>query len=427
MYWSRYNRIYKISDDHYAIYNYAWGKAVFLITDLMDILRQHKDAIDDINTLHPNFHKALLENRMIVNDPKEEISDVKNKIIRELSSDKILKLTVNPTLDCNLRCWYCYENHNKKAYINKDTMSSIARFVNRRVVGDTNKVELSFFGGEPLLTAIDRAIPLAKEIGEICKSRGKRITLHFTTNGYLLSNKIVDEIAALNIPTAFQIAFDGGREMHNEIKRTKGMGTYDTILANVDYALSKHFKIIVRCNYTSRNIDSFRDLVDDIQKLNHLDHNLVRVSLQRVWQETATMELEEKCLAVNNYIETKGINSDNGDTVCSKSYCYADYDNSYVINYNGDVFKCTARDFNTHNSIGKINKDGIIEYFDKTYKLENRFTEDCVKCSLLPICTICSQTHKENSFNGCPRNISEVDKERQIRKHFNEIFANYLS
>lgn len=427
MYWSRYNRVYKISDNYHVIYNYAWGKAVFLIADLMNLLRQHKDAIDDINMLHPGFHKTLLENKMIVRNQKDEIDDVKNSIIRELSSDKTLKLTVNPTLDCNLRCWYCYERHNKKAYMNNETMCSIVRFVNRKVTGATNNVELSFFGGEPLLTAIDRAIPLAKVIGESCKSRQKKFTLHFTTNGYLLSNRIVDEIAALNIPTTFQIAFDGGREMHNETKKTKGVGTYDTILANIDYALSKHFKIVVRCNYTSRNIDSFRDLIDDINILSNLDCNLLRVSLQRVWQEPATTALEEKKLAVNNYIKSKGLYSDNGDTVCSKSYCYADYDNSYVINYNGDVFKCTARDFNARNSIGKINKDGIIENFDETYTLDNRFTEDCIKCALLPICTICSQTHKENSFNGCPRNISEADKERQIKKLFYEAFANYLS
>lgn len=425
MYWSKYNRIYKINNDYHVIYNYAWGKAIFLIDDLM-VLLQQQESLDEINRLHPDFHKALLENKMIVNNQKEEVVDIKNRITRELASDKILRLTVNPTLDCNLRCWYCYEKHNKKAYMNKATMCSVVRFVNCKLTSNTDKVELSFFGGEPLLTASVRAIPLAKQIGELCKSRKKKLTLHFTTNGFLLSNKIVDEISALNVPTTFQIAFDGGRDIHNETKTAKGIGTYDTILTNIDYALSKNFNIIVRCNYTSRNIYSFQYLVDDILELNNFDCKLLRVFLQRVWQEPASMELEKKCLAVNDYINSKGINSNNGDSICSNTYCYADYDNSYVINYNGDVFKCTARDFDPHNSIGRINQEGFIEHLEEKFVLENRFTKDCLNCSILPICTICSQTHKENFFRGCPKNIPEADKEKQIRKHFNETFANYL-
>ena len=50
----------------------------------------------------------------------------------------------------------------------------------------------------------------------------------------------------------------------------------------------------------------------------------------------------------------------------------------------------------------------------------------CNGCSLLPICTICSQTHRENFSNECPKIISEDDKEGQIKRRFNEMFAEHI-
>lgn len=424
--WSNYNRIYKIDEEQQVVYNYANGKAIFLIKALMDIVKQHIESIDEMSDIHPSLYEAFLKNGMIVKNKLEEKVIVKNNIIKTLKSSKVLKLTINPTLDCNLRCWYCYEKHDKSAYMNNDTIHSVHQFVSRRLANETEKVELSFFGGEPLLTARVRAIPLAKDIRDLCMSNGIKISLHFTTNGSLLTMKIVDSIASLNIPTAFQIAFDGGREIHNETKNRNGIGTYDTVLKNIDYALSKHLKVNIRCNYTSHNIASFRNLVDDIRGLKHLNTNFVRVSLQRVWQETMTKQLYEECQSLKNYLVSSGFSTDVDGGLCTISYCYADYENSYVINYNGDVFKCTARDFEISNRIGKIDKVGDIVNLNKSYLLDNRFTIDCDDCSLLPICTICSQVHKENPFDGCPKKISDLDKEHQIKLHFDRFLTTNL-
>lgn len=46
------------------------------------------------------------------------------------------------------------------------------------------------------------------------------------------------------------------------------------------------------------------------------------------------------------------------------------------------------------------------------------------QCSLLPICTICSQTHFE-SGNSIPCNISEEDKQGQIERKMKEQLKKY--
>lgn len=423
MYWSRYNRIYRINNDSSAIYNYAWNKSIFIVNELMKILQDHNDAIDDISEIHPDFYEALIANDMIVTNPDEDIDKVKKHIMTKLSSNKTLRLTVNPTLDCNLRCWYCYEQHNKKAYMDEPTINSISDFVKLQLNKGVEKVNLSFFGGEPLLTASKRAIPIAETISEICKEKGKLLTLHFTTNGSLLKPAITDKLVNLNLPTSFQIAFDGDRVLHDKTKNWNGLGTYDIVLKNIDYALSKGFYINIRCNYTAENIASFKNLVDDISNLKNVDKSLIGISLQRVWQEPATKELYEQAKFICDYAKTLGFNPDLGGEVCSNGYCYADYDNSYVINYNGEVFKCTARDFDSSHKMGRINEKGELVDVDATYRSSMRIKPYCLKCSLLPICTICSQAHRENLKNECPNIISEKDKEGQIRRRFEEKFA----
>ena len=81
------------------------------------------------------------------------------------------------------------------------------------------EVHLALFGGEPFLAAKKVTIPISQEITRICKETGKRISLHFTTNGTLLKSEYVSQIANLHVPTSFQIAFDGDRDLHNKTKK----------------------------------------------------------------------------------------------------------------------------------------------------------------------------------------------------------------
>lgn len=147
MYWSKYNRIYEVDSDNFAIYNYAWNKSIFIVKELKDILQRHINAIDDLSVIHSTFFRALIANKMIVNNVSEEIENVKENILVTLSSCKTLRLTINPTLDCNLRCWYCYETHNKKAYMSDQTIKSIGNLVARRLNGNVENVILAFLAG----------------------------------------------------------------------------------------------------------------------------------------------------------------------------------------------------------------------------------------------------------------------------------------
>ena len=73
---------------------------------------------------------------------------------------QILTLTV--TRDCNLRCKYCYEEHqsNKGQSMSIQTAKAmITKYMEAK--NEFNALEIQFFGGEPILK-----FPMIKEIVE---------------------------------------------------------------------------------------------------------------------------------------------------------------------------------------------------------------------------------------------------------------------
>lgn len=70
-------------------------------------------------------------------------------------------------------------------------------------------------------------------------------------------------------------------------------------------------------------------------------------------------------------------------------------DDNALINYNGDIFKCTAVDFENTQRYGVLNDEGFIiwENDSLNIRLNSKFkNEPCLKCRLLPICNgACTQ------------------------------------
>lgn len=427
MKWSDFNVAYKSDEGLFVLYNYARDEALVLEPGLHDILCERESDLEGLASIHPDFYTALCDKGFVIGDDVDEKADVKKNIIKELHSHDVFHLTVNPTLDCNLRCWYCYEKHVKDSRMCAETMSAVIKFVENLTDDDRLKtLELGFFGGEPLLSARRVAIPLLREIKSVCAQRGKVLSVTFTSNGVLLSESIADELASVCDDIRFQIAFDGGEETHDEVKfLSNGQGTYRSVLRNIDYAMSKGFAFNIRCNYNTENIDSFKGLVGDVASLPHLNKYLLFFSLQKVWQSASSPELADKVDALRKIISGKDIKADIAAKDIS-GFCYADYMNSLVINYDGGVYKCTARDFNETNRIGSLECDGTVKYdydIERIYS-ESFFFKDCDSCLLLPICRICIQARVEHRKGlHCFKKITEEDKRMQIKRRFETLFG----
>lgn len=431
MKWSRYNITYQKDDNVFILYNYSTDSFIFLLNDLRKIVESLKDDIDTLYNIHPELYNELIKKEFIVDNELNEVKAATNRIIERLNSPEIFKLTINPTLDCNLKCWYCYENHISNSLINSSTLEGIKNLLLRKtIIGDLKKVELSFFGGEPLYRTKGTVLSIISFTKDICERNNKELRIHFTTNGTLLNLTLIKELVRLCPAISVQIPFDGGREEHNKVKKfINSKGTYDIILKNVISALENGIKVNIRCNYSSpENLDSFKELIENFDVIAKQYKGLMNFGMQQVWQVSPSLILDKKVSEIRSLLIRSNFKNNLTGQGAVSSPCYADYTESLVVNYNGDVFKCTARDFTKENRIGILQLDGAIIFNDNYLKRTKRMINtECLNCNILPICTICSQKKYETTIeNKCPKEISEEDKKNQIIYRLRSICYNYL-
>jgi uncharacterized protein len=199
----------------------------------------------------------------------------------------------------------------------------------------------------------------------------------------------------------FQITIDGYQKTHDKVRAFKysDRGTYNLIIENIkkiDRNL-KVYAINLRINYDYDTLKKSTGIVDDINITNKSNLSL---SLHRIWQVDDKKIKYDEIFNFINYANKKGFVVNYMPLEPKFSVCYADNYNQVIINYDGLVYKCTARDFNEENSDGILLDNGSIDW--KVNKLIKRLSvglpEMCEKCKLLPSCQgICSQKIMEGS------------------------------
>ena len=135
--------------------------------------------------------------------------------------------------ECNMRCVYCYGNAGE--YAGGGLMDEATAF---RAVdwllensGSAKRVNIGFFGGEPLLN-----FPLMRKIVPHARQKaseaGKEMRFGMTTNGSLLTDEVIAFIRDEKINLL--VSFDGPPEIQNRQRPFKdGSGSYDRIAANM--------------------------------------------------------------------------------------------------------------------------------------------------------------------------------------------------
>lgn len=154
MKWSIYNISDQTKEGNTLLYNYFTNKIIVLLPELYTIVKKYDSNADEIKNIHPELFSTLCHNGFIVDNQVDEANEAEKKVLKELSSKSTMHLTINPTLDCNLRCWYCYEEHTQNCYMTRKTMDRVVNFVKSKTCSKELKtICLSLFGGEPLLKA----------------------------------------------------------------------------------------------------------------------------------------------------------------------------------------------------------------------------------------------------------------------------------
>lgn len=426
---SKYNFLLP-TDTQTVIYN-IYNDELALIEPVLQTLYETKEC-SEIAKLHPEFYEFLINKRFLVEDDIDE--SLRQRTDWSKESGDNFSITINPTLNCNMRCWYCYEDHSKHTAMGEDVVSSIKALIDKKTQPQSFKhLDICFFGGEPLLSFKDVVYPLSQWACDICKERGKTISIGFVTNGYLLSEEVLDKLETLNVdsPISFQITLDGNQHYHDLTRHTlSGSGSYTKIMENLKAALQRKMSVVLRFNYTKANVHSFIDVLSDLKDVTEADRKYLTMDLHRVWQDTHDEGTEEQAEKHRQALRNDDFGVRNS-LVLEKYYCYADQKNHVTVNYNGDLFHCTARDFTDVNREGVIDKNGDLLWNEKSQnrdavKFGNQF---CMECSIYPLCHGTCSTNKleSNVVNGCYFNYPEKEKREIVERRIKTLLeANYV-
>lgn len=317
----------------------------------------------------------------------------KQQIARCISS-KRLELTILPTEKCNFRCTYCYEDF-AIGRMKKPTVDGIKNLILARAP-DLQELSISWFGGEPLLAP--------GVVREICTFAAAAAAEHdftftggFTTNAYLLTPELLEELVGLN-QNFFQVTLDGwGKEHDITRKLANGGGTFAVIWRNLlsarDSALS--FEMLLRIHLTGSNFDTLKDLCrevyrefgrdsrfrldfQDVRDLGgsggaSVDPLSAREFKRRVanLQHIAAQGEEPECISeatidASVLEESKKTGESAGgrrgyEVEADEPYiCYASKPNHLLIRADGRIGKCTVALDHPANTVGSIKADGTI-------------------------------------------------------------------
>jgi len=155
------------------------------------------------------------------------------------------RIVLNVTNQCNLACGYCYEYSDDKIsntagkpkYMNQQVAESAIDMLIQESA-DRPAIHLTFFGGETLMN-----FPLLCYSVEYAKRKSadanKTVEFSLTTNGTLLSEKIIDFLSEHKIGVT--VSIDGDRELNDRMRVFHdGRGSYDIIVPKIKMLLQRH-------------------------------------------------------------------------------------------------------------------------------------------------------------------------------------------
>lgn len=420
---SKYNTFFSLEGKTFG-FN-AYSQEYILVDDtLYDMVQigTKRNDFSELSELHPDFYDFLVEKNFLVEKSVDEFEQVKELSLVSDNDSSQFELIVNPTMNCNFKCWYCYESHIKDSKMNHEVLTSVTLLANNVISHQVGlkKFVLSFFGGEPLLY-FDRVIaPLLVNISAMCASHKVRFECGMTTNGLLIDEDMLI-VCKQNGLNSFQITLDGNRRQHDKVRFiSEGKGSFDRIVANIKMVAKMGMFVNVRVNCSSETFENIDEIILEFNDLSEDERNKLHFDFQKVWQEEIGIQdrLSETraTFAKNNF----SVRSGYSDTV--RHSCYADKRYQATVNYDGEVFKCTARDFVTGNGEGRVMNDGKIIWNEKFEKrLNSKFKNaPCKECRILPICGGgCTQAAMENEGQDyCVMGFDERAKTKLITDQF---------
>lgn len=313
-----------------------------------------------------------------------------------MTNNRLFSFTICPTLDCNFRCPYCFEEHSPGA-MSEETQKRVVITLGR-ILDETNPISLNinWFGGEPLLypKIVEN---LSKEFIKLAEDRKIKYESFMITNGYLLDQAMIDRMEKCEI-SRIQVTLDGMKEINDKSRISiDGKSSFDVITNNLR-TIRTNARIVVRFNANKENMndyESLKEYIADIAK--ESGNNIVVYAAHMDALGDVPDAVIEKAIDMPEFFEDEAgrpaearyVKLDHSKFIgCGMNKLYA-----FAIDHEGGMYKCW-------NSVGKEEEkvasvyDGGNPAFNQIFSkfgaaavgYDPADDEECRECKLLPQC-----------------------------------------
>jgi len=299
----------------------------------------------------------------------------------------ITHYTILTTTACNARCYYCYEQGCTPISMTPETADRVVSYIARSYGGE--KVNLSWFGGEPLMNtpAIDR-------ISAGLRQQGIDFEAAMTSNAYLFDDDITNRaIQSWNLKNV-QITLDGTHQVYNRTKAYvyKDTDPYQVVMENISRLLHAGILVVIRLNVGHNNGQDLLQLAHTLaerfegeKRLRVYAHFLF--DPQNAQESRYTREEWAQFRELKSYLQDRGIaaGSKGLGRELPVRHCMADKGNAVVIVPDGHLGLCEHHaedEFFGHIDASECDREMIASWQEPV-----KTPEACGDCLYFPECT----------------------------------------
>lgn len=403
---SMYNFRKNINDD-VLLFNSRTGALAIINDEVVKIMDDIESGVFDEN----KYDKSLLENMekfgCILPDDFDEIRLIEYIRNMQKYQKTSLSLTILPTLECNFRCTYCFEDH-LKGKMSLENQRYLINFVKHRIK-DIKKLHVTWFGGEPMLYK-DIVYNLSKELIDLCNRNNVAFSSSMVSNGSLIEKEDIQFFKKYHI-NGIQFTIDGPKEVHEKRRISVSKeGSFEKILDVTNLCQENDINVSLRINIDKENLNRIDELLGTL-KNKIIKYKQINISFGKITTYTESCRsVEAHCLDCDEFEKHRlGLYSKlmkYGFEKCKMmaypkvkfNNCGADLINSFVIDFNGYIYKCWNQAGRKDENCGHI-KEGV-KSTSYNYLGWIQWSpvqvEKCSECKILPLC-----------MGGCPSNGGE--------------------
>ncbi len=426
---SAYNLCAQDANGNYCLFNTRRGTAHILAAGAYKAYWAAANGASSLADASETL-RELIDKGFLVGNDADELSEIISAHEKARRSRDRIELLIAPSMACNLDCFYCFESNRYAGRMSAAVQSNVVRLVRRHFESGTRRLDVTWYGGEPLL-AVSVVELLSKRLLALCGEFDSEYSAQIVTNGTLLTHETARQLASWNVKRA-QITLDGVPQLHDTRRVAKnGNPTFYRILDGIE-AAAAHMHVSLRINVCRKVAARLEELLQMLaaRGLNRLV-SAYAAPLQKVpGRETSSphaaqarlrsvtprpggeqldvldsREAADLELRLNDLLWKYGFAVSNRPPEPRSTTCMADQEHSWLIEANGDVQKCYWTAGLRAEAAGRLAEDRIVaRQPSRKWRDWTEFRNTgCLQCIMLPVCLgRCPLKHLNNTPDYCP-------------------------